>query len=105
MQIAHLVAEKASGEVIKYKVSLRDQPDVPTQVRAYIFADKLYDITRDLNEAGVKVADHDQIVGIYETESPIPHFIYYSKSFNKLHLFQFLVVDNTGAKGKKNVKQ
>ena len=85
-------------------VSLRDQRDVRTRVRAYIFADKLYDITSDLKEAGVSVQDRDQIVGIYETESPIPHFIYYSKSNNKIHLFQFLVVDKTGVGKSKNVK-
>ena len=65
-------------------------------MRAFIFTNKLFDITDKLTtkKIGIKLSDGDRMIGMYEGTyegamvegNKVPHFIYYEKKDTRIHL-------------------
>lgn len=60
--------------------ALSDRTDIKTEIRAYIFHEELEDITNQLRMHGIEdLTNKDQLIGMFEEQGMLSHFIYFQK--------------------------
>ena len=56
-----------------------------------MFTDKLHDVTEVLRQNNISPEYGDHIVGMYEAETEVPHFLYYEARIERVNLFKFII--------------